>query len=102
MSDIKEDNIEPPPPPLYLEVYDQLTSVSTQLEAIARNIVPVELLDTLKRVKDRLNRIETKPRTVAVVGRTGVGKSTLNCALLKCVVLPSSSLVNLILLLRTC
>jgi polynucleotide 5'-kinase involved in rRNA processing len=93
MSDIEEDNVQP----LQLhQVCKLLNSVSPQLEAIALRIeLPDDLLDAIKQITDRVERIKTKPHTVAVVGRTGVGKSTLTCAMLKCAFLPSSSVVSM-------
>jgi predicted GTPase len=95
VSDIEEDNVQLPPS-LHREVSDLLTSILPKFEAITGRIkMPAELLDTLGQVKKCAACIEPKPRTVAVVGRTGVGKSTLICALLKTVLLPSSSLVSM-------
>jgi ribosome biogenesis GTPase A len=90
----EEDDDSPLCPPLHLEACELITSVSTKVENISEQIdMPVDLVDSLSQIKGRLRGMETKARTVAVVGRTGVGKSTLNCALLKSSVLPSSSLV---------
>jgi predicted GTPase len=94
MSDTEED--VPLPPPLHQTAYELLTSVLPQIEArVGCKEMPTELWDTLGQIKDRVGSFETKTRTVAVVGRTGVGKSTLICALLKCSFLPSSAAVSI-------
>lgn len=94
MSDTEED--VPLPPPLHQTACELLTTVLPQIKAmVGCKEMPTELWDTLGQIKDRVGSFETKNRTVAAVGRSGVGKSTLICALLKSSFLPSSALVSI-------
>ena len=98
LSDTEEDDVRLPRPPFHMEAYEKLSGISAQFEQIIRHFkepVDSDLLDCLRQIKERIRSIETNRYTIAVVGWTGGGKSTLNCALLKAMVLPSDSVVSI-------